>query len=358
MTRRQVQRLFHSIHSLELQLVFAYLGRMAENRPSVLITGANGFVGSRLCRKLLQEGFRVIAGVRKTADLSLLDGLEVEYRHGDITQPESLPAMVQGVNYAVHNAGIVTAKKPVYFTRVNEEGTRNFFNALKEHNPQVRKAVYISSLAAAGPAKDSRPRTEDDPPEPITAYGESKLNGERIALSFKNSINVVALRAAGVYGPGDKEILAFFKTVHGRIKPYFGNINRMLQLVHVDDLCDAVFQALLSEDNSGRAYYVAESEANSMKNLIQLLENAMNRRGFPLYIPTPLFYVIAFLSEWSLRLVGATPMLTVEKAGELLASWEVSTDRAQKELGFVSQIPFAQGARDTYKWYVEHGWMK
>ena len=168
----------------------------------------------------------------------------------------------------------------------------------------------------------------------------------------------MALRAAGVYGPGDKEILAFFKTVHGRIKPYFGNIHRMLQLIHVDDLCDAVFQALLSRDNSGRVYFVAEKDANTMKHLIRLLEEAMNRHGFPLYIPAPLFYVIAFVSEWALRLVGETPMLTVEKAGELLASWEVSTERARNELGFVSQIPFAQGARDTYQWYVEHGWMK
>ena len=345
-------------HSLENGSAIAYLHGMAENRQSVLITGANGFVGSRLTRKLLAEGYHVVAGVRKSGDMTLLDGLDVEYRYGDITQPESLPTMVAGVDYAVHNAGIVTAKKPGDFARVNEDGTRNFFEALKSHNPTLKKAVYISSLAAAGPATAGRAITEDDPPKPITTYGQSKLNGERIALSFKEHIDVVALRAAGVYGPGDKEILAFFKTVHGRIKPYFGNINRMLQLVHVDDLCSAVHKALQSRDNSGSAYFVAESEAHSMKSLIEHLEDAMNRKGFPLYIPTPFFYVIAFISEWALRLVGVTPMLSVEKAGELLASWEVSTKRACDELGFVSQIPFEQGARDTYQWYVEHGWMK
>ena len=131
---------------------------MSSEKPSVLITGANGFVGSRLCRTLLDEGFEVIAGVRKTADLTLLEGLDVAYRHGDVCRPETLPEMVTGVDYVVHNAGIVKAKKVQRFFEVNEVGTKSLFEAIAKHNPNVKKVIYVSSLAAAGASDGKTPR--------------------------------------------------------------------------------------------------------------------------------------------------------------------------------------------------------
>ena len=162
---------------------------MSETKASVLITGANGFVGSRLCRKFLAEGYHVIAGVRRTADLSLLHELDVTYRYGDITKPETLAEMFTGVDYIIHNAGVTKVKHSRAFFEINEGGTRNVFEAVAKHNPRVKKVVYISSLAAAGPAEDNRPIDENDPPRPITTYGKSKLAGEGVALSFAERFN-------------------------------------------------------------------------------------------------------------------------------------------------------------------------
>ncbi|MCX6834084.1 MAG: SDR family NAD(P)-dependent oxidoreductase, partial [candidate division Zixibacteria bacterium] len=97
---------------------------MTDTRESVLVTGANGFVGSRLCAHLLQTGYHVIAQVRRTSDLSLLKDLTVECRYGDITALETLPDMVRGVDYIVHNAGVIKATRRETFFAVNEQGTR------------------------------------------------------------------------------------------------------------------------------------------------------------------------------------------------------------------------------------------
>jgi nucleoside-diphosphate-sugar epimerase len=328
-----------------------------EAPDSVLITGANGFIGSRLCRHFLADGFRVIAGVRKSADLSLLKDLAIDYRYGDITAPESLPAMVAGVDYVIHNAGLVKAKREDQFFAVNEQGTHNLLSALAEHNPGVRKVVVISSLAAAGPSRDGLAVTESDPPNPITVYGRSKLAGEQVALGFAGRLPIVVVRPPGVYGPGDKEIFTFFQTVYRHLKPCVGNTRRKLQLVHVDDLCRGVALAAARPTQSGSIYFIAENRSYAMEELVGMLQQACGRKGIPVILPDPVFRFIGAVSESLFRLVGATPMLTREKANEILQSWEITTEKAKRELGFESQIPFALGAKETYDWYVTQRWL-
>ena len=329
---------------------------MSSSEKSVLITGANGFIGSRLCRRFLDEGYDVIAGVRKTADLSLLDGLKVTFRYGDITDPASLPRMVEDVDYIIHNAGVVKASSRETFFNVNEIGTRNVLEAVVKRGREIKKLVYISSVAVAGPSHEDRPVIESDPPNPITTYGESKAAGEKAAISYRDRLPIVSVRPPGVYGPGDKEMMALFSTVNYRLILKIGNVKRRLQLVHVDDLCRGLFLAATGKTESGAIYFIAERKAYSIKQLMSILQKAGGRRGIPVIIPSALFKLIAGASEMLFKLVGATPMLTREKTRELLASWEISTRRARDELGFESKIDLEQGAKETFDWYREHGW--
>jgi nucleoside-diphosphate-sugar epimerase len=323
-----------------------------------LITGANGFIGSRLCALFLKEGYRVIAGVRRTSDLSLLKDLAVEYRFGDVTDADSIPSMVRDVDYIIHNAGVVKAKSQATFFAVNAIGTAQLMSGILEYNQNVKKVVLVSSMAAAGPSLGGVATTEADQPHPMTVYGASKLAGEREFLKHTADLNLAILRPSGVYGPGDKELLTVFQTARRGIRPCFGNTKRRLQLVHVDDLCRGILCAVRKETRSGEAYFIAEKTSYSMAELVSLVCQAVGRRGFPLVVPGPLFRLIAAMSEFSFQVVGATPMLTREKAGELLASWEISTDKARRDLGFESQISFEVGAKQTYEWYRQHGWMK
>lgn len=331
---------------------------MSESRPSVLITGANGFVGARLSRTFISAGYDVLAGVRETANVSTLDSLDVTFRYGDITHYDGIPEVVSGVDYIIHNAGVVKAKSDEMFTAVNVNGVRNVCRATAEHNPKVKRLVLISSLAASGPSQNGRPVREDDTPHPVTTYGQSKLAGEQAAMEYTDSLPIIALRPSGVYGPGDKEVFSFFESLNRHIRPYIGDSSRKLQLVHVDDLCQSVLAACERDVESGRTYHIAEPRAYSLREMIDILQDASGRWALPLYVPSGIFRVIAAVSEGVFRVVGATPMLTREKAGELLAEWEVDVTRAKQELAFEATIPFAQGAKETFAWYRQEGWLK
>ncbi|UCD16164.1 MAG: NAD-dependent epimerase/dehydratase family protein [Candidatus Zixiibacteriota bacterium] len=326
------------------------------NNDTVLVTGANGFVGSRLCRWLHSEGYRVIAGVREGCDTSRLSGIDLEFRTGDITKPETLPAMVGEVDYVVHNAGVVKANHPDHFFKINQEGTGNIIEAAR-CNSKLKKFVYISSLAAVGPSEKNRPLDEDDPAHPITVYGRSKLAGERAVLSATEQIKSVIIRPPGIYGPGDREMFAFFQIIDNRIKPYIGSLNRRIQLVHVDDLCHGVMLALRADTEPGSRYFIAETRSYSYRELIAHLRRAVDRWCIPVYLPGAAVKFTARISETVLRLFDRTPMFTVEKAKEILENWEMCTDRARKELGFESRIPFPEGARKTVHWYREEAWL-
>ncbi|PWB71214.1 hypothetical protein C3F09_08120, partial [candidate division GN15 bacterium] len=321
------------------------------------ITGANGFIGSRLCALFLKEGFTVYAGVRKTADLSQLQGLAVQYRYGDVTDPASLPAMVTGIDYVIHNAGIVKAKSRAQFFAVNAEGTRNLLQAVAAHNPSIKRFVLVSSMAAVGPSRDGKTLTEETTPSPVTVYGQSKLAGERVCAEYVEKIPITIVRPHGVYGPGDKETLSFFQMANRRMRPLLGNTRRKMQMVHVDDVCLGVLKATIADMKSGSAYAIAENRAYTYEEMVGLLEEASGKKGIPLYVPGAVFKLIAAMSGTVARLIGKAPMLTRDKADELLGSWEVSTEKARRELGFESQISFARGARETFAWYREHDWL-
>jgi len=165
-----------------------------------LVTGASGFIGSNLVDRLLPEGVSVKCLVRRRSNLAWLKHLPVTLVTGDFQEPASLAPAVADTEVVFHVAGATRAPRRALYFRGNFEATRNLLRACENYGPADQKFILISSLAAAGPS-EGVPLTEDQPPRPVSAYGESKLWAERAVLEFSQKRPATIIRPPAVYGP-------------------------------------------------------------------------------------------------------------------------------------------------------------
>src|SRR5262249_9273093 len=134
----------------------------------VLVTGANGFIGSHLVCELLNRGHEVQCLVRATSDLNALSGLPVTIYVGDLIQPETLSAPVRGVEYISHCGAQLMATCREDFEAANLRGTVHLLEAAAAHcRNTLRRFLYVSSQAAAGPGTNATPLNETSTPQPI-----------------------------------------------------------------------------------------------------------------------------------------------------------------------------------------------
>ena len=323
---------------------------------TVLVTGANGFIGSRVCCLLIASGYAIRIICRRTSDLSLLNDVPHDKFIADITDQKTLTPAVNGVDYIIHLAGLIKAKNQAAFFRANQHGTLCLLNAVKNHNLDLKKFVLVSSVAASGPSSET-PRREDDPPQPITVYGRSKLAGEEALRPFYDLFPIAVVRPPAVYGPGDKAILSLFSTVNRGWRPYLAGGHNRVQMVFVDDLARGIKAAMESDRSAGETYYIAESQAHSVREMIDIMARLLDKKGVGLYIPRWLAQIIALISETTAKMSGKAPLFSRDKARELTAEWRLDVSKARDQLDFETAVDFEHGAKIAIDWYRREGWL-
>jgi nucleoside-diphosphate-sugar epimerase len=323
-----------------------------------LVTGANGFVGSHLVSALLNEGARVRCLVRRTSDLRWIRELPVELVTGELSDRPSLLHAVSGVQRIYHLGGVTRAGSRESYFRANAGGTENLLSAALEAAPGIAKFVYISSLAAAGPSRTGDPVREDMEPNPLSWYGMSKLEAEKICLSYSDRLPVSILRPPPVYGPRDTDFLMYFRMISRRISPALGWRARYASLVYVDDLVQACLIAGRHPDSRGRIFFVISDECVSYAELAAAVAGAMGRKVFTVHVPMAALSIAAAFQEAVSRVTRQTSLLNFQKVREFRERrWVCSGESIRKVIGFEPGFSSLAGIPLTVEWYRREGWM-
>jgi len=319
------------------------------------VTGGTGFIGSHLVDHLIQRGCEVRCLVRDRSRLGWLQGKPVTLVEGDLGSDSIMQDAASGTEAVFHLAGVKAAESREAYREVNSRGCMSVAAAslAARHPPDV--FVYMSSLAAVGPGRSDEMVAENRAPQPVTNYGRSKLEGERI-LSGIGPLPLVVVRPPAVYGPRDREIFPLFKLASKGIFPVFNPESR-LSLIHVEDLSRGVVRAA-QKGRIGETYFLAHQTPVALSEFPGLLGDALGRKVRKIVVPTPILKGAAAVSESWGRITGNMPIFNREKVRDLTAAgWVCGWEKAREEIDFVAQTGIADGLIETAKWYREHRWL-
>ena len=321
----------------------------------VLVTGANGFVGAALCRKLVERGDAVRGLVRRTSDLSLLADVDIERAVGALDGPASLASAARGVEVVYHVAGAVSDWGPLaYFRRVNVEGTGNLLRAAVRCG--VGRFVYISSAAVHSfiGAEDMDERSPQLPtPFP---YCRSKREAEALALEFhsRGEIGVTIVRPGDVYGPGDRvALLRLSKLLESGWMAHVGRGDKLGAFTYVENLADGLILAGTVGNAAGEAYVITDGVKLTWRAYFEKLTAALDVPPPRISVSPALAYAAASVLEFVYRLfhIWRRPPITRYLVTHLSRDFHFSIAKARRELGYEPRVGMDEGIRRTAEWY-------
>jgi nucleoside-diphosphate-sugar epimerase len=323
----------------------------------VLVTGASGFLGSHVAEQLAREGHVVRALVRKTSNRKFLESLpKIELAEGSVEQADRVDEAMKGVDAVIHSAGLVKARSREEFFATNVTGTENMLSAAKKHAPKLRRFVFVSSLAAVGPARAGKPVSPTQEPTPVTHYGRSKLAAERAVIAAKGELPVTVIRPPFIYGPRDLESLQIFQFANRGVRLTYGDGSTAMSVVYAADAASACVRAIDADVPSGSAFFVDDGKVYTLKEMMIAIEESLGKKAFFRFgIPLPVVKGYATLSEAYGKVTNKAMMVTRDKYRELTESWVCASDDTRKALGWAPQVSWPEGTRLAAEWYRDQG---
>ena len=326
----------------------------------VLLTGASGFVGGHTAAALHRAGHELRLLTRESSDLSRLDDAQIPYERvvvdldGDRV---GLDAACRDIEAIVHIAARLRARSEAEFMRTNADATAALGSAARD--ARARCFVYLSSLAAQGPAPGDAPEPTDIEPHPTSDYGRSKLAGERALEETWGGAALAMIRAPLIYGPADRGLLPFFQAAERGLAPQLGDGSNRVAGVYGPDLAEAIVAILESPLSAPTIWQISDGGgAYTWRDLLAALEQAAERPLRILPLPPPIWSALAAAAEAFAASTGGEPLLDRSRVIEMRQpAWLADGSALEAATGWRPTVGIEQGITETMRWYRQQGWV-
>lgn len=311
----------------------------------VAVTGATGFIGQHLVRRLAASGHRLRLLVRTLPSALPASDSLIELQPGDLRDRAALERLVEGADVVLHLAGAIKALAEADFRAVNVDAVTTLAGATASHAPPDAHFVLLSSLAAREPA--------------LSAYAATKRAGEDALSALGPAQRRSVVRAPAVYGPGDRETLLFFKAAaRGWSMVPSGPAGRVA-LIHVHDLC-AALAAMVDRPPPDGAYEIDDGTegGHTLVRMADVAAEVLGRRVRIAKLPSQALGGYAAVQQLAARMRGRPAIVSAGKIRELLhPDWSVRDRRLAEWLKLGPAIDLRAGFAETVDWYRSHGWL-
>ena len=312
----------------------------------ILITGANGFLGSHLVEHAVKSNHSVFSGIRKGANLQYIDGLnttltELNYQESkNLTNQLKILRKESPFDLIIHNAGLTKSDSKKKNLDINKGITENLLKAVSESGAlhSNGKFVYISSMAALGPVGANGP---------VSTYGWSKLQAEKSII--ESGLPYSIFRPSAIYGPRDKAFLPMFKSAKWGLYPNISSPNQKITMILASDVARVILY--LSKSHTNNIFHLDDGHVYSHKNLVDALGAVFNKKIVKIQVPKMLVLSGIFLIEKVVKLFGGKAILTIEKYKEISQDWNHDFSSERKQMDQLSLTPLDAGFLKTYQYY-------
>ncbi len=321
----------------------------------VFITGASGFIGNNLARKLAEENHDITVLIRNISDSEEFTAKGIKIINGDIFNVEKLKAGMNGCDWVFHLAAFAKPSSPEknlpYMTNV--QGTINVLNAAKDQ--KIKKVIITSTAGTAGFSRDGLPVDEKTGNNPVylTEYERTKAIAEKIAAeSSSNEMDVIIVKPTRVYGPGK---LTKSNSVTRIIKLYGKGLWRIIpgdgkaigNYVFIDNVVKG--HILAAQSGKGGEKYLLGGENLSYLAFFDYLGGAYGRRRKLFKLDESCLKKIVRASGLITTIARKPPFITESWIDKYLQDWIISSNKAVNELSY-KITPFEEGVMETVKW--------
>lgn len=327
-----------------------------QKNPKVVITGANGFIGSHLAEYMSTKGFEVHCIVRESSNLKWLLNKGFIFHKCGLTDIEALKVIFKDAKYIFHLAGTVAALKYENYIYGNVTLTKNVLEAALETNPE--KILITSSLAVAGSTTKDKPLKESDGFNPLVQYGKAKVVQEELCAKYFDRLNITIARPSPITGPREVEMFEFIKTINNGIFPKVGFSEKFVNIIHITDLLDALYKMVSTEKTNGEAYFICSENAYSWTEIAQICGKLLNKKPFTLALPHFIILIAGFFAGLYGKIIGKAQTFDFEKAKEgTKEAWLGSMEKAKKDFGFQQNVSLIEGLKEAIDWYKKEKWL-
>ncbi|AUW58819.1 oxidoreductase [Sphingobium sp. SCG-1] len=323
----------------------------------VAITGATGFTGGALAKRLKADGYTVRALARREPEDDVAERAS-EWLTGALTDPEAISALVEGADTVFHIAAMYrTEGAPEEFMRVNRDSTALLLKAAREAG--VRRFVYCSSIGVHGDVR-SGVADESAPFSPRDPYQQSKLEAERLCREAMREpgMEIVVVRPCGIYGPGDTRMLKMFSMLQKGTFFYVGAGKSHFHPVYIDDLVQGFMLAMTQPGAAGQTFIVGAAEHLPLRDYVATAAKTLNVPAPTRHLPYGPVNAAAHMCELLCAPLKIEPPLHRRRLTFFKHHRAFTIDRAQSLLGYAPKVGLAEGFARTVDWYRQEGLLR
>jgi nucleoside-diphosphate-sugar epimerase len=321
----------------------------------ILVTGATGFTGSNLAKKLISNGHKVRCLVRTSSNYKFLQEIGCEITIGDLRNRASVFEAAEGIEIIFNIAAIFRAwglPDNVYY-ETHVEGTKNLIDASIEN--KIKRFIHCSTIGVHGSIKNP-PGNEDSPFSPGDIYQKTKLQAEQLVINaFKEkNLPAVIIRPAGIYGPGDTRFLKLFRSIAKKRFLMIGTGKTFWHPVYIDDLIEGLELAMIKNNIEGQTFILGGPEYITLNELVKQIADSLNVPQPIFHIPAKPIQIAGSLCEYLCKPFNIRPPIFRSRVDFFIKNRAFNIEKAKHLLGYYPKYDIIKGIKLTTRWYKEN----